>query len=84
VSVDDVLTLLDADRFLDKRQSAEFCGVGVRTLESWPIAKYRPRGKVLYRKRELIAFLEAHRETPAHPAVNIGAIADDVVRKVLG
>jgi hypothetical protein len=84
VNLHDVLSLLDADRFLDKRQSAEFCGVGIRTLESWPIPKYRPSGKVLYRKRELIAFLEAHREIPTQPEVNIDAIADDVVRRVLG
>jgi hypothetical protein len=84
VRIGEILTYLDADRFLDKREAARFCGVGLRTFETWMgrLPRYRPSGKVLFRKSELIEFLERHQEHPAD--IDLERLADEAVRKVLG
>jgi hypothetical protein len=83
VRVDEVMRYLDSDCFMPKKPAAEFCGVSVRTLEGWPLTKYRPGGKCLYRKSELVRFMEAHRELPTEVDLNIDRIANEVVRSVL-
>lgn len=86
IRVDDVLRYLDADRFMDKKKSAEYLGVSVRTFEGWmnQIPKYRPGGKLLFKKSELDAFMKRHQELPTHVDVDINKLADELLRKVLG
>jgi hypothetical protein len=83
VRLGEILSLLDRDCFLDKRNSARFCGVGLRTFESWMdrIPRYRPSGKVLFRKSELIQFMERHQEQPVD--VDLERLADDAVAAVM-
>jgi len=83
VNVRDVLQYLETDRYMDKRQSAEYCGVSVRTFESWmyELPKYRPGGKALFKKSELDAFMKRHEERPTD--VDLERIADDAVASIL-
>jgi len=83
VSVRDVLQYLETDRYMDKRQSAEYCGVSVRTFESWmdQLPKYRPGGKALFKKSELDQFMRRHLEAPTD--VDLEKLADEAVAAVL-
>ena len=35
VNIHEVLRYLDADRYMDKAESANYLGVGLRTFEGW-------------------------------------------------
>src|SRR5437870_934254 len=80
----DVLPLLDADRHMGKREAAEFLGLGIRTLEGLldQVPHFRVGSKVLFRRSELIAWMDRHREHTT--SADLGRIADDAVRAVLG
>jgi len=58
IRIDEVLRYIAADRYMDKSESAQYLGVGVRTFEGWmdQIPKYRPGRKLLFKKSELDAF----------------------------
>jgi excisionase family DNA binding protein len=83
VSVREILHYLSTDCYLDKTESAKYLGVGLRTFESWmdQLPRYRPGGKPLFKKSELDAFMKRHQEQPN--TVDVEAIADEAVRKVL-
>jgi excisionase family DNA binding protein len=84
IRIGEVISYLQIDCYLDKAESAKYLGIGIRTLESWltRIPHYRPGGKTLFRKSELDAFMKRHQELPND--VDVAAIADEAVRKVLG
>jgi len=84
IRVGEVLAYIDRDCFVDKREAARFCGVGLRTFESWMnrLPRYRPSGKVLFRKSELVQFMERHQERPTD--VDLERLADDAVKAILG
>ena len=82
ISLGEVLTLLRDDYFMPKREAARYCGVSVRTLESWAgLPKYRPSGKTLFKKSELDRFMESHRELPT--GVDLERLADEAVKAVM-
>jgi hypothetical protein len=54
VLVGEVISYLASDRFMDKREAAEYCGVSIRTLESWKgLPRYKPSGKTLFKRSEI-------------------------------
>jgi excisionase family DNA binding protein len=82
VSVTEILKYVQSDRFMSKREAAEYCGVSIRTIESWQgLPRYKPSGKTLFRKSELDAFIERYREQSAD--VDLARIADDAVASIL-
>jgi excisionase family DNA binding protein len=82
--VADLLPRLDADRHMGKREAAEFLGLGVRTIEGMldEIPHFRVGAKVLFRRSELVAWMDRHREQTT--AADWKRIVDDVVASVLG
>jgi len=84
VRVADVLPLLDADRHMGKREAADFLGISVRKIEGLldQIPHFRVGSQVLFRRSELIAWMDAHRERTT--SADLDCIADDAVRAVLG
>jgi excisionase family DNA binding protein len=84
VRVGEILAYLQADRYMDKAEAAQYLGVGVRTFEGWmdQLPRYRPGGKALFKRSELDEFMANHRELPT--AVDVNALADEAVRRVLG
>jgi excisionase family DNA binding protein len=83
VQVGEILRYLETDRYLDKAESANYLGVGLRTFEGWmnQIPRYRPGGKVLFKKSELDEFMKRHEERPSD--VDLERIADDAVASIL-
>ena len=80
---EEVISYLASDRFMGKRQASEYCGVSVRTLESWKgLPRYRPSGKTLYKRSHIDAFMERYREIPTE--VDVDRIADEALMAVLG
>jgi hypothetical protein len=60
VSVEEILSYLTLDRYMGKRESAKYCGVSVRTLDSIPrdqLRRYKPAGKVLFKRSELDSWM---------------------------
>lgn len=83
VPVTEIMSYLRQDGYLDKVAAAEYLGVSVRTLEGWMdrLPRYRPGGKSLFRKSELDAFMERHREQPTD--VDLERVADEAVASIL-
>lgn len=83
IRIGEVLSYIREDCYLDKNQSAQYLGAGLRTFESWmdQLPKYRPGGKVMFKKSELDAFMERHLEAPC--AVDLERLADDAIASVL-
>lgn len=80
IHVSEVLYYLDLDRFLSKREASKFIGLSERTLEGVKdLPKYRPTGKTLYRKRELIEWAERYRERSFD---EIKSLVDSVLQQV--
>src|SRR5262249_9306094 len=78
VKLGEIISLLRDDYYMPKRDAAKYCGVSVRTLESWTgLPKYRPSGMTLFRKSELDHFMESHRELPT--TVDLAKLADEAV-----
>jgi excisionase family DNA binding protein len=84
VALADVLPLLDHDRHMAKREAAQFLGIGVRTLETlqWEIPHFRVGSRVLFRRSELIRWMNGRREQTT--VGDLDRVADEAVRAVLG
>jgi hypothetical protein len=48
VSVTEILKYVQSDRFMSKREAAEYCGVSIRTIESWQGLPRYKSGKTLF------------------------------------
>ncbi len=83
VHVRDVLQYLESDRYLGKAEAAKYLGVSVRTVEGWMdrLPRYKPNGKVLFKKSELDQFMRLHLEQPNE--VDVERLADDAVAAVM-
>ena len=83
IEIGEVISYLQTDCYLDKGQAAKYLGVGVRTFEGWmdQLPKYRPGGKVLFKRSELDQFMKRYRELPTD--VDLERIATDAVKAVL-
>ena len=81
VSVQEILSYVDQDRYLDKRQAAEYTGLSTRTLESRldEIPHFRVGKKILFKKSELDHWIEQFRESSSQ---DFDAMVDDVLDKV--
>jgi excisionase family DNA binding protein len=79
VTVADVLQFIAQDGYLGKRAAASFVGLGLRTLEKHKgeIPTYKIGKRVLYRRSELIQWVERHRVPGPVEAASLksGAIA---------
>jgi|SoiMethySBSTD1v2_1073268.scaffolds.fasta_scaffold5691537_1 excisionase family DNA binding protein len=84
VSVREILSYLDRDRFFDKRQASDYLSICVRSLEERlkEIPHFRVGAKILFKKSELDVWMERHRENPE--AIDLDRLADEVVAEVLG
>jgi excisionase family DNA binding protein len=85
VSVQEILRYFETDRYVDKTDAAQYLGVSVRTFESWihQIPKYRPTGKLLFKRSELDEFMKQHKLEPTE-ALDLSRLTDDVLKKVIG
>jgi excisionase family DNA binding protein len=72
---------LDADQYLSKRQASQYLGLSIRNLEQrlWEVPHFRVGGKTLFKKSELHEWMERYRANN----VDIGRLADDVVKDIL-
>lgn len=57
----------DKEKFLDSSEAAEYIGYAVNTLQYWRTHKigpmyYKPNGKVLYKKKDLDAWMNGECE----------------------
>ena len=84
VSVREILSYLERDRFFDKRQASEYLSISVRNLEArlLEIPHFRLGSKTLFKKSEIDSYMERHRENPE--AIDLERLADEVVMEVLG
>ena len=84
VRLAEVLSLLDRDQHVGKREAAQFLGLSVRTIVGLlnEIPHFRVGAKVLFRKAELVEWMNGHRERTT--AAVLDRIADEAVRAVLG
>ncbi len=74
---------VENDRYLDKRDAARFLGdISLSNLQNRlrELPHYRLGGKILFKKSELIQFMEQHAVRQA----DLTSIADDAVASVLG
>ena|ERR1051326_924290 len=82
VSVREILAYLQTDRYLDKREAAEYLSLSVRTVEenldSIPHFKFNGK-KVLFKRTELDAWMETQRAS--RTSKDIAAIADQAIAK---
>jgi excisionase family DNA binding protein len=83
VRVGDILAYLQSDRYMDKKEAAQYLGVGIRTFAGWmdQLPKYRPGGKALFKRSELDLFMKRHQELPTH--VDVEKLADEAVAAVM-
>ena len=83
VKVGEIIGYLREDHFMPKREAARYCGVSVRTLESWmdQLPRYKPSGMILFKKSELDRFMESHRELPT--TIDLEKLADEAVAAVM-
>ena len=81
VSVREVLLYFSQDRYMSKRESAAYLGLSLRNFESRldQLPRYRVGSKLLFRKSELDAWMEAHRESNGDSLSNI---ADEVLESL--
>jgi excisionase family DNA binding protein len=84
VSVREILSYLERDRFFDKRQASDYLSLCVRSLEARlnEIPHFRVGARTLFKKSELDQWMERHRENPE--AIDLERLADEVVAQVLG
>lgn len=83
VSVQEILAYVDRDRYLDKRQAAEYTGLSTRTLEGRldEIPHFRVGKKILFKKSELDQWIEKYREGGSR---NLDRIADEAIESLKG
>jgi hypothetical protein len=75
VPVSEVVAYIASDCYLDKRASAVYLSVSVRTLEGLPeLRRYRIGKGVRYRRSELDAWMARHAEEPRRPAEKAGGL----------
>src|ERR1043166_2944606 len=74
----------DGDCFLRKRAAAAFCGLSTRTLMNAPVPRYKPCGKILFRKSELIQWLERSRECGNEQGIDSQLLRTRLKEKLAG
>jgi hypothetical protein len=77
-----------AGGYFDASRSAEYIGISARSFESGPakqIPSHRltPKGKRLYRKEDLDAYMLRHRQLPTS-SVDVDGLVDSVITQVRG
>src|SRR5438128_387683 len=85
VRVAEILSYLREDHYVDKHNASEYLSLSPRFIEAHldQIPHYRcgPK-KLLFKLSELNRWMESHRE--ATTAVDVGRVADEVLKKVRG
>jgi len=83
VSVQEILAYVDSDRYMGKREAAEYTSLSIRTLESrlGEVPHFRVGKKILFKKSELDHWMEKHREGGNH---NLDRIADEAIESLKG
>lgn len=83
VSVSEILDYLAQDRYLSMSEAAAYTGLSERTLRSrlQEIPRYRPGGKLLFRKSELDEWMLRYRE--CENSIDLGRLADEVLEGIL-
>ena len=81
ISVQEVLLYFSQDRYMGKRESAGYLGLSLRNFESRldQLPRYRVGSKLLFKKSELDAWMEAHRESGGD---SLSSIADEVLESL--
>ena len=79
VSVSEILPYLQSDRYLGKREAAEYLSLSARTIDSLidEIPSFVVGRKRLFKRSELDEWIEVHRD------VGFDRIVDEVVTSVL-
>ncbi len=83
VSVKEILGYLAQDRYMGKREAAEYTSLSIRTLESrlGEIPHFLVGKKILFKKSELDQWIERFREGDSH---NLDRIADEAIESLKG
>ena len=83
VSVQEILADVDHDRYLDKREAAEYTSLSTRTLEGRlsEIPHFRVGKKILFKKSELDRWMETYREGGS--SRNLERIADEAIASLM-
>jgi len=83
VSIQEVLLYFDRDRYMDKRETAEYTSLSTRTLEGRldEIPHFRVGKKILFKKSELDRWMETYRESGTR---NLDRIADEAIESLKG
>ncbi len=81
VSVQEILSYVAQDRYMDKREAAEYTSLSIRNLESrlGEIPHFRVGKKVVFKKSELDHWIEKYREGGSH---NLDRIADEAIESL--
>ena len=83
VSVQEILAYVDRDRYLDKRQAAEYTSLSIRTIEGRldEIPHFLVGKKKLFKKSELDRWMETYREGSSH---DLDKIVDGAIESLKG
>ena len=81
VSVQEILSYVDQDRYLDKREAAAYTSLSTRTLEGRldEIPHFRVGKKILFKKSELDRWIESHRQGGNH---DLDKIANEAIESL--
>ena len=81
VSVREVLLYLSQDRYMDKKGAASYLCLSLRNFESRldQLPRYRVGSKLLFRKSEIDAWMESHRESNGD---SLSSIADGILESL--
>jgi len=82
VSVKEILGYMAQDRYLGKREAAEYTSLSTRTLEGRldKIPHFRVGKKILFKKSELDRWMEQYREGGNQ---NLDRIADEAIESLM-
>ncbi len=82
VSVAEVLLYLAQDRYMDKREAAEYTSLSVRNLEARlpEIPHFRVGQKILFKKSEVDRWMETYREGGTQ---NLDQLADEAIASLM-
>ena len=82
VSLQEVLSYFDRDRYLDKREAAAYTSLSVRNLEARlsEIPHFRVGNKILFKKSELDRWMETYREGGTQ---NLDQLADEAIASLM-
>ena len=83
VSVQEILSYVAQDCYLDKREAAAYTSLSTRTLEGRldEIPHFRVGKKILFKKSELDHWMETHREGGSR---NLDQIANEALESIKG